>query len=121
MAQRSAGTSRTASTPARSRSQKAAGLLAPPGNRQPIPTIAIGSALSSATLSFSPRIRCASRASFTADRAEICSGALIVGGLSLERHPIARAVPHPQKADSILPTPAAEEKRHPATLAHLAP
>ena len=41
--QRSAGTSLIASTPSSSSSQNAAGMVAPPGKRQPMPTMAIGS------------------------------------------------------------------------------
>src|SRR5689334_22691028 len=43
MSQRSGGTSVTASTPPSRRLQNDSGSLTPPGNRQPIPTIAIGS------------------------------------------------------------------------------
>src|ERR1043165_8345394 len=48
MSQRSRGISVTTSSPSRSRRQKAAGSLAPPGNRQAIPTIAIGSGVGGA-------------------------------------------------------------------------
>ena len=41
--QRSAGVSTTASPPVRSRSQNSSGVSAPPGKRQAMPTIAIGS------------------------------------------------------------------------------
>jgi hypothetical protein len=58
ISQRSAGTSRMASRPSCSNAQNACGSSAPPGNRQPMPTIAIGSRACAAS-SFS----CNSRAS----------------------------------------------------------
>src|SRR5688572_28303894 len=98
--QRSEGTSEMTSFPSRSKSQKLAGPVIPPGKRQPIPVIAIGSDRArSAASSFACKDSRAISVCLTSDSG---SGAL---GLLMESNPPSPPVllpveqrPHPPRA-----------------------